>query len=303
MSDGSTEGMEGMEGLEGVVQSAGGPRRRPAAVVGVAGAAAVVVVALVAAGLAGCGGNAGATASAAPDRPSCGSSAPKLTVQGSGVATGTPNLLTLTLSVDETAGTAQEALAADNTTTAAVVGVLRTGGVTAAHIQTTGLSIQPDYQFEHGTNVLTGYAVDNDVVAMLTNFGTAGSVIDAAAGTGGNAVQIDSLSFSLADPRPLQDAARLDAVHQAVSHAATMAAGAGERLGPVCSLTDDTQVQPDNANQQDFSAAGTAAAPASTVPVEAGSQEATAQVTMVYSLVARPPVTSARRRSGPVPPG
>ncbi len=220
--------------------------------------------------------------------PGCGAGSPRLTVTGSGLATGTPDLLTLTLSVDVVDGTAQAALADDNGRTAAVIGALRTGGVPASGIQTTGLSILPDYTFEHGTNVLTGYSVDNSVVARLTDFTTAGSVIDAAAGAGGNAVQITSLTFSMADQRPLQDRARTDAVHQAVAHAAAMAAGAGERLGQVCSLTDQSQV-PSGLNSVGGTYAASPDQAQASVPLQAGTQQATAQVTLVYSLSPAPP--------------
>ncbi len=67
-----------------------------------------------------------------------------------------------------------------------------------------------------------------------------------------------------------------------------MAEAAGERLGPVCSLSDQTQTdlyspQPFN----DQTALGAAKA-TSSVPLEAGSQQETAQVSMVYSLMPPP---------------
>jgi uncharacterized protein YggE len=133
--------------------------------------------------------------------------------------------------------------------------------------------------------------VSNSVVVKLRDFTTAGSVIDAAATSAGNAVRIDSLDFSITDPRSLEDQARQDAVHQAVSHASAMAAAAGERLGPVCSLTDESPengVEPESASGLAFSGAASAK-----VPVEAGSQQASAQVTLVYALEQKP---VARRR-------
>ncbi len=244
---------------------------------------ALVVAALAVAGL-GAGSN-GAAASAAPrgSSGSCGGGAPTMTVHGTGMATGTPDLLTLSLSVSVTDATAQAALADDNGRTAAVMAALTAGGVAKADMQTTDLTINPNYTFEHGTEVLTGYAVDNSVVAKLRKFGAAGSVIDAASSAGGNAVQISSLTFSIEDPRALQDTARHDAVAQAVSHAGAMAAAAGEHLGRVCSLNDDTsstQQQPPNFDENGYAAA----APASSVPFQAGSQQTTAQVTLVYAL-------------------
>jgi hypothetical protein len=236
------------------------------------------IVALAVVGLAACN----ATASASVTPAACGR-ASRLTVQGSGLATGTPDLLTLTTSVSAIDATAQSALAEDNSDTAAVIAALTRGGVKDRDIQTTGLSIQPNYTTKDGNEVLAGFAVNNSVVAMIRNFPSAGSVIDSVSAAGGNAVQIQSLNFSIADPRGLQDEARLDAVHQAVSHASTMAAAAGERLGPVCSLTDDSSVS--SGSQFDGAEkSGVAAAPSAVVPLQAGSQQANAQVTLVYAL-------------------
>jgi uncharacterized protein YggE len=104
----------------------------------------------------------------------------------------------------------------------------------------------------------------------------------------GNSTRLNSLNFSVEDTRSLEDRARNDAVRQAVSHAKSMAVAAGERLGPVCSLTDQSQV----VNlQEPFAASDHAAASsnsASQIPLAPGSQQETAQVTMVYSLT---PVT------------
>jgi len=253
-------------------------RRRAGRWKWLAGAAALVIA----------GGGAAAGASAASSEspvaaasPSCGSGAPKLTVHGTGQASGTPNLLTLTLAVDASGTSAESALGADNASTSAVIAALSSGGVKGKKVQTTGLSIQPTYS---KTGTLTGYSVENSVVAEISDFTTAGSVIDSAAGAAGNDVRIDGLSFSIEDPAGLEDQARQDAVHEAVSHAATMAAAAGDRLGPVCTLSDDTGAgtTPGFRGLANGGVAGTAA-----VPVEPGSQEATAQVTLVYALLPR----------------
>ena len=214
--------------------------------------------------------------------PGCGSGAPRLTVQGTGTATGTPDQLTVDLGVAVSGADAHAALAADDATTGAVLAALQTGGVATGDVQTTGLSLQPQYT---RSGALTGYSVTDSVVATLRDFATAGSVIDAAAAAGGDAVRIDSLSFSLGDPRRLEDTARRDAVRQAASHAASMAAAAGERLGPVCSITDlPTSIgSPPRAGT--FAPAGTAGK--SAVPLQPGTQRASAQVTLVYALTGK----------------
>jgi uncharacterized protein YggE len=228
------------------------------------------------------------SSSTVADPVTCGGSTPKLTVQGSGMATGTPNILTVTISVTNTGANAQSALNDDSLSAAAVESALTQGGVATKDIQTTGLTIAPNYVTVHNNLVQEGYNVTNSVVATLRNFSTAGNVIDAVATAGGNAVQIQSLNFSLEDPRPVQDAARNDAVHEAVSHAATMAASAGEALGPVCSLTDNSGVVvPQNQSDEMAALPEAAATSGTTVPLQAGTEQESAQVTMVYALKPR----------------
>jgi len=217
----------------------------------------------------------------------CNSSTPKLTVQGTGEATRTPDVLIAVLAVNVTAPTAQAALSQDNDKALAVVAALAGGGVARRDIQTTGLSLQPQYSYPKGVQTVTGYQVSNTVTATVNQNPQAGATIDAVVAAGGNEVTINSLSYSFRHPQVVEDIARTSAVHQAVSHAKAMALASGRRLGPVCSLTDQTQ----SPLPYEFGGAlplaagsvnsATAAAP---VPLEAGSQSESDQVTMVYAL-------------------
>jgi len=122
---------------------------------------------------------------------------------------------------------------------------------------------------------------------MLRNFATAGSVIDSIAGAAGNATRLDSLNFSVEGhprsrgpgPHRRRPSGRLP------RHVDALAAD--ERLGPVCSLNDQSQTV--NFNEpfaNDGLAAGASSSKAAApVPLEAGSQQETAQVTMVYALM------------------
>ncbi len=241
----------------------------------------LALVGAAAVGMAGIAATGCTSASAAPTgAPSCSPDAAKLTVQGTGLATGTPDTLTIDITISTTEATAQAALTDNNDKATAVISAFGAGGVPKQNIQTTGLSVQPNYTFTNGTEVLSGYGVNNSVTAMITNLASGGSVIDAASQAAGNAGQINSVSFSIKDARALQDQARTGAVHQAVSHAQTMAASAGESLGPVCSLSDTT---PTSQASSGFNAAS-GSPQSSAVPLEVGTQHASAQVTIVYAL-------------------
>jgi len=245
-------------------------------VAGAVGIAAALVVGGVALGLAA--SNQAATAAASP---ACASSTPKLTVQGTGSASASPDVLTVAVDIDVTDPNAQASLVDDNSKADAVIAALKGGGVTSKDIQTSNVTIQPNYSL---TGTITGYQMTNTLTAQLRNFSTAGSVIDAVTAAAGNAARIDSLTFSLQDPRQIEDRARNDAVRQAVSHARSMAGAAGERLGPVCSLTDDSS--PYYGVASSLPSASAALGNAAAVPLQAGTQQESAQITLVYALVA-----------------
>ena len=212
---------------------------------------------------------------------SCGGSTPKLTVQGSGQASAPPDVLTVTVDIEVTDPSAQASLVDDNTKASSVTSVLEQGGVPSKDIQTSNVSIEPQTNL---AGLVTGYEMTNTLTAQLRDFSTAGALLDRLTAAAGNATRIDSLTFSIQDPRKIEDTARTDAVHQAVSHARSMAEAAGERLGPVCSLTDDSS--PDDVGPTPYGIANSAEpSAAAAVPLAPGTQQETAQITLVYALV------------------
>jgi uncharacterized protein YggE len=251
---------------------------------------AVVSVALGALVIGGAGlglalSDAGAAAPApAPAAAGCSSPGPRLTVQGTGQASAAPDVLTAVFGFSTTASSSTAALSQNNGEVNQALQALSANGVATSDVQTTGLSLAAQYVYpQGGVPVLTGYAVTNTVTATLRDVSTAGAAIDAVVGALGNAVQINGLTFSFANPSQVEDQARADAVHQAVAHAGAMAVAAGRRLGPVCSLTDDTQpdfVEPNS----DLNYAQAGVAKGAAVPVEPGMQSETDQVTLVYAL-------------------
>jgi uncharacterized protein len=225
------------------------------------------------------GAGAGATSASATPSTSCASSAPHLTVQGAGQGSGTPDVLTAVFGFTTTAGSSAGALSQNNGEVAQALQALTTDGVAKRDMQTTALDLAAQYASLHGVPTLTGYRATETVTATLRHLTTDGTTVDDVVSATGNAAQINSLSFSFGDPASVQDEARSAAVHQAVSHAQTMAAAAARKLGPVCSLTDNTEP----ANPY-LNAAVPSSGATSSVPLEPGTQVESDQVTMVYAL-------------------
>lgn len=232
---------------------------------------------------AGAAGAARTAARNAPAQSSCSGSAPKITVSGTGIVKATPTRLTLSLDVHATSVSVSRALAQDNTAATAVIQALLAHGVTKQDITTADFTVTPNYSTK---GKLTGYTVDETVVAQLSKLASAGAVIDATLAAGGNHTSIDSLAFSIANPTKVQNEARVRAVRQAAGRARAMATAAGERLGGICSIHDDTSTGTGPILPMAAARAPThGAAGAVSTPVEAGSQTVTGRVSIVYALV------------------
>jgi uncharacterized protein len=251
--------------------------------VGIGGLAAVVLIGAFALGTtrgraAGQGTVAGRSGSPASAELASAVAPARITVTGSGTVTGTPDQLTLDMGVQVNGGTVDSALQQANQDAARVTAALRGAGVTAADIQTSGLSIQPSYA--SGSSLPNGYAVSESLSATLVHLAAAGAQIEAAVRAGGNAVTVDDVSLNLADSSGLLASARARAVADARVKAAQYAKAAGRPLGPVISITDQSQ----DSGPPGPAFAPAAASKAPSVPISPGSAQVSVSVTVVYVL-------------------
>jgi uncharacterized protein YggE len=244
------------------------PRYR-AAGIGVASAAL-----LIGAFSLGDSGAAGAPAQAATNQTTQ-QPAGRITVVGTGTATGTPSQLVVTMGVQVSAGSVSTALDTANQTVSGVSAALRTGGVAAADIQTSGLSIYPNYQSD--SPVPVSYEVTESLTATLTQINAAGGQIEAAVRAGGNAITVDGVSLNLTDDGPLFATARANAMRDAHAKAAQFASAAGEPLGQVLSISPVTSSSPLVFGPS----AGRAGS--DSVPISPGNQQVSVSVTVVYA--------------------
>jgi uncharacterized protein len=202
----------------------------------------------------------------------------KLTVTGTGTVTGTPNQLVLSMGVQVNAPSVSSALTQANSAISKVMSSLERNGVAKANIQTSGLSIQPNYRGRGQTPV--GYGVSEQLTATLVSLTKAGSQIQDAVTAGGNAVTVDGVSLNMTDTGGLLQRARARAVHDAQAKASQFATAMHEQLGPVISISDQTTL-PTPVYNAALAFGGVAA---KSVPVSAGSQQISVQITVTYSI-------------------
>jgi uncharacterized protein YggE len=190
--------------------------------------------------------------------------------------TGTPNQLVLAMGVQVNGPSVGSALARANDAVSHVTAALRARGVAAADIETSGLSIWPNYPAN--SQAPSGYAVSESLTATLNSLAAAGAQVDAAVHAGGNATTVSGISLNLTDTGPLLAQARARALTDATAKAAQYAKALGEPLGPVVSITDQAYTQP----LPVYAAEGSAAAKAS-VPISPGTQQLSVSITVVFA--------------------
>ena len=201
----------------------------------------------------------------------------KITVTGTGTVTGTPNQLVLSMGVQTSASSVSTALRQANEAATRVIHSLKAAGVRGSDIQTSGLSIQPNYS--GSSQVPTGYGVSEQLNATLHHLAKAGSQIQAAVTAGGNATTVDGVSLNLTDTSTLLANARAAAIRDAQAKASQFARALGHQLGAVISVSDQSSVP-----YPIFAQGVAASAPAGRVPVQPGKQQVSVQITVVYAI-------------------
>ncbi len=250
----------------------------------VGAAAAVIVVGAYALGNTGRSASASPPSSPVADSGSTGNPAGNgISVSGVGRVTGTPNLLRLQTSVNVVRPSVNDALQEANTTMANVQAKLKADGVAAKDLQTSGLSVQPNYDYSGGTSKLDGYQVSEQLSVVLRDLAKAGSIISDAAQVGGNELQLGGATLDLDEDDALIAQARQAAFADAKAKAAAYADAAGRSLGAVLSISEstDTTPQPFRYAMPMAASSAPAAAPA---PIEAGSQDVTVTVSAVWAM-------------------
>lgn len=162
-----------------------------------------------------------------------------IALRGTGESTGVPDQLTFRLSVRAKAVDVTTALDDASTTMRRVLAALGRADVRRKDVQTTGLSVRPDYDyFSSGPPVLTGYVATESVSVLVRDLRDSGVAIAAATAAGGNALRLSGVGLRIGDRDTLITQARDAAVAQARAKAEQYAAATGQSLGPVLSVRE-----------------------------------------------------------------
>jgi uncharacterized protein YggE len=200
-----------------------------------------------------------------------------VTVTGEATVEATPDSATISLGVTTDGATAAEAMAANSAAVQAVIDRLKLTGIEDRDLQTSNLSLNPNWVgYDSGqTPTISGYIASNMLTVRVRALDSLGAVLDAVIADGANT--LNGLTFEVAQPRPVLDEARKQAVADAMARATILAEAAGGSLGKVISITENAGYgAPVPMFRSDA-----AAAP---VPVAGGQIGLMASVTVTYEI-------------------
>ena len=205
-----------------------------------------------------------------------------ITVTGVGHVSVVPDQLGFQLSVSVLRDDLDQAMNDGNTAMQAVVDALKAAGVADKDVQTTDVSLYPEYDHQKGRpQTLRGYRVNQTVSVTVEDLSKASDIVSTALAAGGAGVSLDGLQLQVGDPDGKLAPARTDALDQAKAKAEEYAQHAGGELGDIVRISEVTDQPVDQ--RLSYSSADSAAAGVP-MPLEPGQQDLTANVVVVYEL-------------------
>lgn len=179
-----------------------------------------------------------------------------LTVTAEGRSLRSPDLALFNAGVATQGKTAEEALSANSSAMERVIAQLKRSGIAERDIQTSNLTVEPLYSDPNrdaalaarysgqpyqpppdaGVPKIIGYRANNSVSVRQRDLKRFGAIIDALVSAGAN--QVNGPSFTMDDPEPALDEARVEAMRKARQRGELYARAAGLKVVRIISINE-----------------------------------------------------------------
>ncbi len=155
-------------------------------------------------------------------------------------------------------------------------------GIADADIKTTNYNLRPNYNYNSGSQQITGYVVDVNLDIKVRDFAKVNSVIDTATSDGAN--QVGGVNFTLDDPtlEKAESEARNQAIDKAKQKAEEIASQTGITLGRIIDVQENNAAQPRPYPMVAMSAGKAAGTPDQATQVQPGQNEVDITVSLSY---------------------
>ena len=198
-----------------------------------------------------------------------------VTVTGEATVAIAPDAAVIRIGVTSQEKTAREASDANAKQMTAVLAAIKDTGIAERDIQTSRLSLQPQYDPNKGGNArLTGFQANNQVTVRIRDIDKLATVLDRAIASGAN--EMSGIEFVVSEQSKVLDQARDDAIADARRKAELYAKAAGAKLGSVVSISEEGPAPQPHPIQ---------AMRAGAVPIAPGEQTLRSIVTVSFELM------------------
>lgn len=162
-----------------------------------------------------------------------------LEISADGTSARIPDLAVIQAGVVTQAATAGDAMRQNSTRMATVLAALRRAGIAERDIQTSSVSLSPQYRYaQNEPPVITGYQASNQVTVRFRDIAKSGTILDALVSQGAN--NISGPNLTIDKPEAALDEARTAAVATARARAELYARAAGLRVDRILSISESS---------------------------------------------------------------
>jgi uncharacterized protein YggE len=197
-----------------------------------------------------------------------------VTVIGEATVTAAPDAAVIRIGVSSQGKTARAASDANAKEMNAVLAAINQSGVADQDVQTSWLSLQPQYDpSKGGAARLIGFQANNQVTVKIRDIGKLPAVLDRAIAAGAN--EMSGIEFVVSEKSKLLDKARAAAIADAYRKAELYANAAGMKVGRVAAIAEEGSAPSPRPFQQLRAAAS---------PIVPGEQTLRSVVTVSYEL-------------------
>jgi len=181
-------------------------------------------------------------AAALAQQPGPTAAEPVVVVSGEGLVQAVPDRAWITIGAESRAPSPREAQRRNTELMRPVQDKLRSAGVPADAIRTTGYDVQYEWDFVNGKRVGRGYVARNSIEVRIDAIDKVGEYLEIAVGSG--ATSLNGIRFDIKDQGKLEREAIRQAVSDARAKADAAAAGAGRAIDRILRIDEQGVASP-----------------------------------------------------------
>lgn len=206
-----------------------------------------------------------------------------ITVSGEGKASVAPDIAEASFGLDTgVQRTTAAAMTKLNDTMAKIYDALQKAGVEKKDIATENFYLNPTYNWNSGTQVLTGYQAMQSLRVKVRDLDKVSAVVSAATDAGAN--QAGNVTFTVDNAEETRSEARKKAIAQARAKAEQLARDLGVRLGEIKAFSEGFGGVPPIMYARDQAVGIGGGSDAANPTIPAGTQDLSVTVSITYEL-------------------